>query len=316
MLKLLPKAVVVVGPTAAGKTKLGVMLARKFNGEIVSADSRQVYKYLDICTGKDKEEYIVGTGRRPVPTKIPYHLIDILEPAKEITVANFQKKAFSAMKDILKRNKLPVVVGGSPFYVYAVTEGWQFPKLEQDEKLREKLNRLSLRELQNILRKIDPAAFERIDQNNPRRLIRAIEICAASGQDFEKAKPVSRPRYDFLYLGIKFPNEKLKERIKKRLKERLNQGMVEEVESTVANRLASYADLERLGLEARLTAYYLQKKINKAQLEELLLKNIYHFAKRQMTWFRKDRRINWVKNVNEAEEKAREFLAKKQRASC
>jgi len=293
-----PKAIAVVGPTAAGKTKLGVELSNKFNGEIVSADSRQVYKYLDISTGKDKEDY----------GEVPYHLIDILEPDKEITVADFQKNAFSAIDDILKRKKLPVVVGGSPFYVYAIIEGWQFPKFEKDEKLRKKLNKLSLLELQNILQKIDPKAYENVDRENSRRLIRAIEVCTLSGQDFEKSKPISKPRYDFLFLGIKFSNEELKKRIRKRLEDRLGEGMIEEVKSIVTKKLASYADLEKMGLEPRFIAYYLQKKINKRELEDLLLKNIYHFAKRQMTWFRKDKRIQWVKNTREAEEAVRNFL--------
>lgn len=298
MNEILPKAIAVVGPTAAGKTKLGVSLAQKFNGEIISADSRQVYKYLDISTGKDKGDYGI----------IPYHLIDILEPSKAITVADFQKKAFAAIEKVLKRKKLPVVVGGSPFYVYAITEGWQFPQIERDEKLRKKLNKLSLLELQNILRKIDPAASEKIDQNNPRRLIRAIEICTISGQDFERSRPVSNPRYNFLFLGMKFSNEALKKRIEKRLAERLEEGMIEEIKNIVAKKLAGYADLERMGLEPRFISYHLQKKINKEQLEDLLLKNIYHFAKRQMTWFRKDRRIQWAKSIEEVINKVNKFL--------
>ena len=136
LIKNLPKAIVVVGPTASGKTKLGVELARKFNGEIISSDSRQVFKYLDIATGKDLNEY----------GDVPYHLIDILKPSEVITVADFQKKAYSAIGKILKRRKLPIIVGGSPFYVYAITKGWQFPKIEKDEKLRKKLNKLSLQD--------------------------------------------------------------------------------------------------------------------------------------------------------------------------
>lgn len=292
------KVVAVVGPTAAGKTKLGVEIAKEFNGEIVSADSRQVYKYLDICTGKDLGDY----------GNIPYYLIDILDPNQEITVADFQKKAFAVIDKILKNNKLPVVVGGSPFYVYSVTEGWQFSKFEKDEKLRKKLNKLSLQELQNMLENIDSAALEKIDRNNSRRLIRAIEVCTLSGKDFEAAKPISKPKYDFLYLGIKFSNEELKKRIEKRLKERLKEGMIEEIEAIIKNKKASYTDLEKMGLEPRFIAYYLQKKINKEQLEELFLKNIYHFAKRQMTWFRKDDRIHWVKNIQEAKKLTKKFI--------
>ena len=297
LIKNLPKAIVVVGPTASGKTKLGVELARKFNGEIISADSRQVFKYLDIATGKDLNEY----------GDVPYHLIDILKPSEVITVADFQKKAYSAIGKILKRRKLPIIVGGSPFYVYAITKGWQFPKIEKDEKLRKKLNKLSLQDLRNILQKIDPAAFSKIDQKNPRRLIRAIEICTLSGHNFEHAKPVAQPWYKALLLGIKFSNEELKERIKNRLEQRLNEGMIEEVQKIVKKKQAAYADLERLGLEPRFISYYLQKKISREQLEDLLLKNIYHFAKRQITWFGKDKKIIWVKNFAEAESIVKKF---------
>lgn len=335
MSKVLPKAIAVVGPTAAGKTKLGIEIARRFNGEIISADSRQVYKYLDICTGKDLEDYVVvceKTSPNPLRTKegtnrvlpllrgggrarevggakmIPYYMIDILEPNQEITAADFQKKAFEAIDLVINKKKLPVIVGGSPFYVYSIIEGWQFSKLEHDDKLRKKLNKMTLAELQSALQKIDPIAFKKIDQNNPRRLIRAIEICTTSGQNFEKAKPVAKPRYNFLFFGIKFSNEKLKKRIQKRLKERLKEGMIEEVKSVLAKKLASYKDLERMGLEPRFISYYLQNKINREELEELLLKNIYHFAKRQMTWFRKDKRIKWVENTKEANVLVKKFL--------
>lgn len=306
----LPKAVAIVGPTAAGKTKLGVAIAQEFNGEVVSADSRQIYKYLDICTGKDKDDYIVsvGTEQCSVPTKISYHLIDILEPHQEITVADFQKKAFVAIDKITKKNRLPVIVGGSPFYIYSITEGWQFSKIAKDEKLRKKLNKLSLPELQNVLRETDSVAFKKIDQNNPRRLMRAIEVCAISGKDFEKSKPVAKMRYNFLFLGIRFSNSELKERIRKRLKERFKEGMIEEVKNILAKKQVSYENLARMGLEPRFIAYYLQNKINKEQLEDLLLKNIYRFAKRQMTWFKKDKRIQWIKNAEEAKTLTAKFL--------
>lgn len=288
-----------VGPTAAGKTKLGVELAEKFNGEIVSADSRQVYKYLDISTGKDKADY----------KNIPYHLLDIAEPSEELNVTDFQKEAFGAINKIIKRKKLPIVVGGSPFYVYSITEGWQFPKIHKDLKLREKLNKKTLAELRQMLWQVDPKAYKAIDIDNPRRLIRAIEVCILSGQEFEKSKPVAKPKYNFLFLGVTFSNEELKNIIHKRLSERIKEGMINEVREIIATNKASHQDLERMGLEPRFVSFHLRKKINKKELHELLLKNIYLFAKRQMTWFRKDKRIKWVENINEAEMKAKKFLS-------
>jgi len=302
--KLLKKAVAIVGPTAAGKTGLGVYIAEKFGGEIVSADSRQIYRHLDLSTGKDKKDYVTKTKGE----KIPYHLIDILEPNEEFSSAEFQEKAFLAIDDILQRKRLPLVVGGSPFYVYSVTEGWQFPKIKKDEKLRKKLEKMDLEDLKSLLVKIDPKAYEKIDQKNPRRLQRAIEICVLSGKSFEEAKPQSDPKYDFLFLGVTFPFPELKQRIEKRLKERIKEGMIEEVATILESQKASPEDLFKMGLEPRFITYYLKKKINKKELEELLIKNILSFARRQMNWFRKDERIKWVKNGREAEKIVNGFL--------
>jgi len=300
-----PKVVCLLGPTACGKTKLGVFLAKKFNGEIVSADSRQVYKYLDICTGKDKKDYTING------TKIPCHLIDFLEPYEEFSAPQFQKKAYRQIKDILKRKKLPLLVGGSPFYLYSVIDGWVFPKIKSDKLLRQKLRQMSLPELNKILKEIDPIAHSKIDQKNPRRLERAIEVCVLSGKKFEEVKPKSKPQFDFLVLGVSFSLPEIKRRIKKRLKERIKEGMIEEVEKILKEKKAKEGDLERLGLEPRFVTYYLQGKIKKKQLEELLLKNIYSFARRQMNWFKKDERIVWVKDNKNAERKIKEFLLEK-----
>jgi len=174
--------------------------------------------------------------------------------------------------------------------------------------LRRHLSKLSLQELRNILEKIDPAAFEKIDQKNPRRLIRAIEVCTLSGQEFENSKPVFQPRFSFLFLGLKFSNEELRERIIRRTEAQLKEGMVEEVAQVIKRKQASPADLERMGLETRIVSLYLRGKIKKEFLDDLLIKNVYHFAKRQMTWFGKDKRIKWVSNVEEAEKKVKSFL--------
>lgn len=299
----LPKAIAVVGPTACGKTQLGVYLASEFNGEIISADSRQIYRHLDLCTGKDKDDYFIGKKR------IPYHLIDIIEPNREFSSADFQKKAITAAEKILKKEKLPLIVGGSPFYVYSVTEGWDFPKLDHDPKIRTKIRQMSLAEKQEALHKIDPSAYEKIDRNNPRRLERALEICLISGKKFEDFKPKAKPIFDFLFLGKIYPLDTIKKRVKKRLKERFESGMIEEVASVLEQKKASAADLEKMGLEPRFISYYLNGKINKEELEDLLLKNIVSFAKRQITWFKKDQRINWIDNPEKAKIITKKFLA-------
>lgn len=293
-----------MGPTASGKTSLGIFLAQKLGGEIVSADSRQVYKYLDLATGKDKEDYKDEKG------EIPYHLIDILEPDEEFSAADFQREAFLKIEEIYQRKKIPLLVGGSPFYVYSVTEGWRFPKIKKDQKLREKLSVLSLEELREVLLKTDPKAYKSIDRNNPRRLQRAIEVCILTGKKFEDSKLKSNPKYDFLILGLTFPIPILKKRIEKRLKERIKQGMIEEIKTIIQEKKASKESLLKMGLEPRFITYYLEKKINKKTLEELLVKNILSFARRQMNWFRKDQRINWVESKKEALKIALDFKKK------
>jgi len=298
----LPKIICVVGPTAAGKTKLGVNLAGIFNGEIISADSRQVYKHLDISTGKDKGDYIYNKK------KISYHLIDILEPSQGFSAADFQKKAFEAIDSILKRKKLPIVVGGSPFYVYSISEGWDFPRIKRNQKLRDQLNKIGLEELQSRLKKLDPEAYKKIDINNFRRLIRAIEIVTLTGKSFEQFKPKSKPKYQPLFLGIKFPLSELKERIKKRLEDRLKEGIVEEAQKVIEEGKANWEDLDKMGLEPRYISYFLQGKINKEEMKELLIRAIYQFARRQMNWFGKDERIRWVREYKKAEKIASEFL--------
>lgn len=298
----LPKAIAVVGPTACGKTQLGVYLASEFDGEIISADSRQIYRHLDLCTGKDKEDYFIGER------KIPYHLIDILEPNREFSSADFQKKAFTAANKILKKEKLPIIVGGSPFYVYSVTEGWDFPKLDHDPKIRKKIRQMNLKEKQEALQKIDPSAYEKIDRNNPRRLERALEVCLISGKKFEEFKPKAHPIFDFLFLGKIYPLGTIRERVKKRLKERFKSGMIEEVAAVLKQKKADVADLEKMGLEPRFISYYLNGKIDKEELEDLLTKNIVSFAKRQITWFKKDRRINWIDSPKEAAKMTKKFL--------
>mgnify|MGYP000968925105 CR=1 FL=1 len=298
----LPKAIAVVGPTACGKTKLGVFLASKFKGEIVSADSRQIYRHLDLCTGKDKNDYFIGKR------KIPYHLIDIIEPNREFSSADFQKKAFKTTNQILAEDKLPILVGGSPFYVYSVTEGWDFPKLDHDPKIREKIREMSLEEKQRTLKKIDPAAYEKIDRNNPRRLERALEICLVSGKKFEDFKPKSNPKFDFLFLGKIYPLDTIRKRVEKRLKERFEAGMIDEVAGILKENKASAQDLDKMGLEPRFITYYLEGHIDKRELEELLLKNIVSFAKRQITWFKKDKRVHWIEKETEANKITRNFL--------
>ena len=299
------KIIVILGPTASGKTDISIKLAKKFNGEIVSADSRQVYKALNIGSGKVTKKEMKG---------VPHHLLDVASPKRKFTVAQFQKLALKKIQQIQKRGDIPFLVGGSGFYIQSVVDGLIIPEVKPNWKLREKLERKSKAELFLMLKKLDSKRAESIDKNNPRRLIRAIEIVMATGKPNPKIgrRPTS-PNFDILQIGIKKTPEELKKAIYKRLLKRLNSSaggrMVQEVKNLHKNGL-SWRRLEELGLEYRYVAQYLQEKsslntaqdllayqemINKIQIES------EHFAKRQMTWFKRDTRIKWISNYKEAE---------------
>ena len=290
-----PKLIAITGPTAAGKTSLSIKLAKKFNGEVVSADSRQVYKDMDLGTGKVTPEEAQG---------VPHHLIDVVEPQEDFNVVHFQELAYEAIDEILNKNKLPLFVGGSPFYLYSVVDGYVFPGVEPKPELRERLQEKPAEEVYRKLKKLDPERAEELEKNNKRRVIRSIEIARELGEvpDLE-----NKPRYDCLLLGIKHSREKLKERIAERLEKRFNKGMIEEVKN-LHEQGVSWEQLEEFGLEYRWIARFLQDKIDKGEMKESLQKDIEHFSKNQMTWFKKDDRIHWVEDKKEAEKIIKDFL--------
>jgi len=290
------KLVVIVGPNASGKSDLAVKLAKKFNGEVVSADSRQVYKGMDIGTGKITKEEMQG---------VPHYLLDIASPKRRFSVAQYQKKAIEAIKKIQRKGKLPILCGGTGFYVQAVVDGLVFPKVKPDWRFRKKLEQKSARELYKYLKKLDPERAKTIEKDNKRRLIRAIEIVLKTGKPVPKLQ--KQKLFDVLMIGIKRDKKELKERIRKRLLKRLKQGMIEEVKKLKESGL-SWKRLEEFGLEYRYIAYYLQGKLSWKEMVEQLQKAIEDFAKRQMTWFKRDKRIHWIKNFKEAKKLTREFL--------
>ncbi|MDX9892898.1 MAG: tRNA (N6-isopentenyl adenosine(37)-C2)-methylthiotransferase MiaB [Patescibacteria group bacterium] len=297
----LPKVVVILGTTSAGKTSLAVKLARKFKGEIISADSRQVYTGMDIGTGKDLEEY----------GKIPHHLIDAELPKNQYTLAQWQQGANAAVKDVLQRQKLPIVCGGTGLYISALVDGYQLAQASEDKQLRNRLARLTLKQLLARLKKVDPKTYEVIDRQNRRRVQRALEIYYQTGiTKSQQAKP-QKPPYQFLKLGITFPKEVLKARIAKRLKHRLEkEGMIEEIKK-LHQQGVSYQRLEEFGLEYRWVGRYLRKQLSYEEMYNNLEKAINDFAKRQMTWFKRDQEIEWVSDYQQAERKIRKFLSDK-----
>ena len=294
-----PKILVIVGPTATGKSDLAVALAKKFKGEIISADSRQVYTGLDIGTGKiTKKE--MGS--------VPHYLLDVANPKKKFTVAEYVKLGEKAIAEIEKKEKLVIIAGGTGFYIDALVDGIIFPEVAPDEKLRAKLEKKSTVELMKILTKLDPIRAKNIDIHNPRRIIRAIEIAKSLGEVPKLEKPSSR--FKPLFIGLNLAPNELKEKIKIRLTKRLKSGMIKEVENLKKNGL-SWKRMEALGLEYRYVALFLQKKMTREEMEEKLSTEIWHYAKRQMTWFVRNKRITWFtpkKDSKKIELLVRKFL--------
>ena len=292
--------VVVLGPTAVGKTSIGVQIAHKFGGEIISADSRQTYKGLDIGSGKDLCEYCVD-GKN-----IPYHLIDITDLSMEYNVFHYQQDFYKVFTDLLTRNVLPVIVGGTGMYLDAVVRNYDFVLVPENVELRKELEEKSLEELDEMLLSLKPDLHNKSDLLERDRVIRAIEIatCMNSPEaDVIRSKMIARPDIRPLIIGTTFDRNLVRKNIEIRLKERLDNGLVEEVEG-LHNSGFSWERLEKLGLEYRFCSLFLQGKIkSKDELFEKLNIAIRQFAKRQETWFRgmeaKGVEINWLPAVQD-----------------
>jgi tRNA dimethylallyltransferase len=286
-----PKVVVVLGPNASGKSDLGVLLARKFNGEIISADSRQVYRGLNLGTGKITRREMQG---------ITHHLIDVIAPRRNFNVARYQKLGKEAIKKILKRGKLPIIVGGTGLYVDTLIYDYPLPPVKPNPSLRKKLEKLSAETLFARLRKLDPKRAENIDRHNRRRLIRALEILSEQPIPQATAVLIKKSPYEVLKIGIKKNPEDLRELIHKRLVKRIRQGLVQEVENLLKDKALSHAHLESLGLEYRYISRYLRGEMRKDEMIQKLETKIWHYAKRQMTWWRHDKEIIWIENKSQA----------------
>lgn len=302
--KIKGKVVVILGPTSSGKTKMAVSLADKYNGEIISADSRQVYKGMDLGTGKDLNEYeIIRNGKIK---KINHHLIDIVSPMTDFNVAKYQKRAYQAIDDVLSRHKLPIVVGGSGLYIDAVADGYIFPPAGK-KHIRKSLEKKSLKKLLFELKKVDLKKYNEIDKKNKRRVIRALEIAYASRFNKNNDQKNIKPPYDFLMSGIVVDRKELYSRIEKRLYQRIKAGLLDEIKD-LKKAGVTWKRFEQLGLEYRMLAKYLRGYISYTEAKTELAKQIRHFAKRQMTWFRRRRDIIWIEKYNDLNAVVKKFL--------
>ena len=295
------KLLVILGPTAVGKSDLAVDLAlwiaeNKIGGftgaEIISADSRQVYKGLDIGTGKITEKEMKG---------IPHHLLDIADPHERFTALDWKQRAAVAIDEIKARGNLPIICGGTGFYITSLIDDLGFPEVPANTEEQKKLEEKSVEELFEELKKLDPERAKTIDMKNKRRLSRSIMIARALGSVPKLTS--TKNKYDTLQIGLDLPDTELRARIKARLIRRIEApnkkgaNMIQEVENlhspTPHGAGVSYERMEELGLEYRYLAEFLQMKIDKDEMMEILSAKIWQYAKRQKTWWKKDARIRW-----------------------
>lgn len=267
------RLIVILGPTASGKTDLAIKLAKKYNGELVSADSRTVFKEMNIGTSKPK---------------YPHYLIDIVSLKDDFNVALYKEKAIEAINSIIEKRKTPILVGGTGLYIKAIVDNLDFPKVKPDSKIRKELESKTKEELFKMYRKLDKEGAKTIDRDNKRRLIRAIEVCSQTGQPFPRSK--QEPLYNVLQIGIKKTKKELEENIRKRINKMIKQGLEKEAKRL----LSKYPNNPNLN-----TIGYQEWRQDKPK--ENIISNTIKFAKRQMTWFKKDKSIKWIKNLKQAE---------------
>lgn len=306
-----PKAIVILGPTSSGKSELAVKLAKTFGGEIISADSRQIYKGLDISSSK-----VPGTWERRgrkrffVYKGVLHHMISLVSPRKQYSAGKFKKKAKRAIEDILSRGKVPIIAGGTGFYIDALIHDLDFPQVKPQKQLRKELESLSTGQLVLRLKALDPRRANEIDTKNRRRLIRAVEIVILTKSQVPplEHKHKNDP-YNALKIGIKLPDEEIKKRIDKVVEDRIASGVVDEIKQT-HKRGVSWNRINSLGLEYRYIADYIKGSITLNEMKESMKKEYWRYAKRQMTWFRRDDSIVWVDSPEKAFPIVRDFLSR------
>ncbi len=288
--------VVIIGPTASGKSSLAVYLAKKIGGEIVSADSRQIYRGLDIGSGKISKKEMGG---------IPHHMLDVADPRRIFSVVEYEQRARGAIRDIIARKNVPIIVGGSGMYIDAVLFGAPYPAVPPNTALRKKLETLPLHTLFLMLTKKDHRRARSIDRTNKRRLIRALEIIAATGAPIPQLK--KRSRYNALIIGIRRESKNLRRAIKRRLTKRIKEGLIAEVRH-LHKRGVTWKRLGELGLEYRFVSGHLSGAYGKEEMTRTLLSAVVKYAKRQMTWFRQYPEAHWIRDKKQALRRVKKFL--------
>jgi len=299
-----PRVYVIGGPTASGKSNLAVELAKRINGEIISADSMQIYKDMDIGTAKINAEEMQG---------IQHYMIDFLSPEERYSVSNFKKDAEKAIEEILDKGKTPIIVGGTGLYIDSLIYGIEFQEEEIDTEYRQELNQIAekqgLEDLYNQALKIDPEAMQKISPNDKKRIMRVLEIYHKTGKtktETEKESRKNEVKYNYKVYAINMDREKLYKRIEERVDKMIEQGLVEEVQG-ILNKYSNFPTAMQ-GLGYKEVVEYLENKTSKEEMIEKIKKETRHYAKRQLTWFRKNKETIWLNGEEETSKNIEEIL--------
>ncbi len=317
------KIIALIGSTSSGKSELAVKLAKKFNGEIINADSRQIYQKMDLGTGKVKGKWLLTNiknnlvlpkydGRRKKVMyfykNIRHYCIDFVNPKNNYSAALFKKDALISILDIISRNKLPILTGGTGHWIDAVVYDQAIPDVKPNPKLRAELNKLTTEELYARIAVKDPTTAKRIDKKNRQRLIRALEIILVTGKPVPKILKNKSKILNPLWLGINIPQTRLYKKIDFRLKQRLKQGLIKEVKKLHQQGI-SWKKLDNFGLEYRFVSQYLKGKLSYKEMSTHLSFAIKHYSKRQLTWWKRNKDINWIKpSLKNAANLVKKFL--------
>ncbi len=346
--------IIILGPTASGKTELALMLAKKFNGEIINADSRQIYKNMLIATGSPilchskfnchselvsesiidfKKDNIIQTDQKISEIKIkqdvnqrkilkqvqddntflinniPHHLFHFIRPNYRFSVAEYKNLAIKTIRDIHNRNKIPILAGGTGLYISSIVDNLEIPKAAPDNKIRNRLEKHTVKYLFGKLKKIDPKSAEIIGGNNKRKMIRALEVFELTGKPFSAQQIKSEPLFDILEIGIKTDREKLYKKIDKRVDKMIKIGLVEETKKLFRKHSFNLPAMSGIGYFE--IGQYLENKMSLDDAIQKMKYRTHHYARRQMTWFKRDGRIEWVGSYKEAEKPVKHFLEKR-----
>ena len=303
----LPKIISILGVTASGKTGLAVKLAQKFNGEIISADSRQIYKEFNIGTAKPLGHWMQIENRRVFMVgAIPHHLVDMVDPKEDFTLADYKTLAIEKIDDVLARGKLPLLVGGTALYLKAVLENWGLPQAQPDLTLRRKLENKNPTDLYNELKNKDPEGANITGSHNKRRIIRALEVIYQTAKKFSEQRKVGPPIFDTLKIGLKISKADLSKNINHRTGEMIKNGLAEEIKLLNKKYPWNLPPMQSIGYSE--FKNYFESKISLADIAQLIEKHSIAYAKRQMTWFKKDKTIHWIESETETEKLIEKFL--------